>query len=90
MTRDALDDLLAIAEEQTWMRWASCAESDPDLWHPENNNAAQAKQAAAICRRCPVRAECLAYALEHGEEHGVWGGMSVRERERLRREEQAA
>jgi WhiB family redox-sensing transcriptional regulator len=90
MTRDALDDLFAIAADQPWMDQARCAGSDPDLWHPKNNDAAQAKQAKRICRRCPVRAECLAYALEHGEEHGVWGGMSVRERERLRREERAA
>ena len=43
--------------------------------------------AKAICETCPVRAECLADALEHGVlAHGVWGGTDDRERQRLRRE----
>lgn len=80
MTIDDLADLFALADHLSWMRWASCAESDPDLWHPEDSNAAQAKQAKRICWRCPVRERCLEYALEAGEEHGVWGGLSTSER----------
>ncbi|MBA3652865.1 MAG: WhiB family transcriptional regulator [Actinobacteria bacterium] len=37
------------------------------------------------CRRCPVRDECLAFALEGGEKFGVWGGVSERDRRHLRR-----
>jgi WhiB family redox-sensing transcriptional regulator len=39
-----------------------------------------------VCRSCDVRAECLEYALEHDERFGIWGGMSERERRRLKRE----
>lgn len=84
MTFDDLNDLFAIADGLTWMRWASCAETDPDIFHPEDGNAAQAEQAKSVCRRCPVRDQCLAYALDNNEEHGVWGGLSPKERRRLR------
>ena len=43
-------------------------------------------EAKRVCRSCDVRAECLEYALEHDERFGIWGGMSERERRRLKRE----
>ncbi len=86
MTFDGLADLLHIADHLPWMRWASCAESDPDLWRAEDSSAAQAERAKAIGRRCPVRRQCLAYAMEAGEEHGVWGGMSPNERRGMGRD----
>ena len=85
MTLDDLDDLFAIADHLPWMRWASCAEVDPDMFFPELGDAAGAEQAKSVCRRCPVRERCLAYALDNNEEHGIWGGLSMQERRRLRR-----
>lgn len=90
MTLDDLADLFSIADHASWMRWASCAETDPDLFHPEDGNAAQATQAKNVCQRCPVRETCLAYALEHAEDQGVWGGTSPKERRRLQLRDIAA
>jgi WhiB family redox-sensing transcriptional regulator len=53
---------------------ALCRDSDPDLWFASGHALAVAKR---ICRACPERAPCLAFAVEHGERFGVWGGLDV-------------
>lgn len=78
----SLPTTLALARTQPWMQFAVCHETDPDLFFPEGYNASYA-EARAICANCPVRIECLDYALSHGEQ-GVWGGTSDRERQRIR------
>lgn len=62
---------------------ALCAEIGGDDWFPEKGGNVQPVK--AMCRRCSVRDECLAWALEHNEDFGVWGGLSARERARLKR-----
>ena len=67
---------------EPWMDQALCTQVDPELFFPiVGSNVNPARR---VCRECPVRAECLAYALEHDLRHGVWGGTSERQRERLR------
>lgn len=66
-----------------WRELALCAQSDADSWFPELGQPNQIHHAKMICRRCPVRRPCLEYALERGEQHGIWGGLTVPERERL-------
>ena len=61
-----------------------CAQTDPEAFYPEPREPAA--PAIAVCHRCPVRVECLEYALTHDERFGVWGGRSARERARLRRD----
>lgn len=61
-----------------WTEQALCAQTDPDEFFPEKGGST--RQAVAICRRCPVREQCLDYALEHGERFGIWGGVSERDR----------
>jgi WhiB family transcriptional regulator, redox-sensing transcriptional regulator len=65
-----------------WRQWALCAEVDPDAFFPEKGESTRA--AKDICRRCLVRIECLRSALANDERFGVWGGLSDRERRRLR------
>jgi WhiB family transcriptional regulator, redox-sensing transcriptional regulator len=65
-----------------WREWALCAEVDPDAFFPEKG--ASTRAAKAICRRCLVKVECLRAALTNDERFGVWGGLSDRERRRLR------
>lgn len=71
---------------QPWMLSGLCGQSDPDAWFPDKGGNVWA--AKRICARCPVLAECLAYAVEH-HELGVWGGTSERERRKLRHVDQA-
>ena len=71
-------------EERRWQEQANCLGVDPDLFFPERG--ASTKEAKAVCRGCEVRVECLEYALSHGEKFGIWGGLSERERRRVRRQ----
>ena len=65
-----------------WVHQARCAEVDPELWYPPKGHSG--KEAKAVCARCEVRRQCLAYAIEADEEHGIWGGLNRAERVRLR------
>jgi WhiB family redox-sensing transcriptional regulator len=64
--------------QESWQEEALCAQTDPALFFPEKGGST--REAKKVCRECPVVAQCLEWALEAGEEHGVWGGMSERER----------
>jgi len=70
--------------DDTWMEHGNCRGiSNPSVFCPREG--ASHKQAKAICSDCPVRSECLEHALVHNERFGVWGGLSGRERERIRK-----
>jgi WhiB family redox-sensing transcriptional regulator len=71
-------------EPSAWQTFAACTGVDPALFFPERGAAT--REAKAVCATCPVREECLEYALEHGEKFGIWGGKSERERRQIRRE----
>ncbi|GLL16253.1 hypothetical protein GCM10017577_74130 [Pseudonocardia halophobica] len=64
-----------------WRVFATCREIDADLFFPEDRQPAG--QVKAVCRSCPVQPECLATAIATGEAHGIWGGLTYRERLRL-------
>ncbi|MFR9806340.1 WhiB family transcriptional regulator [Pseudonocardia sp. RS010] len=69
--------------EQDWQERALCAQTDPEAFFPEKGGST--REAKRICAGCEVRAECLEYALAQDERFGIWGGLSERERRRLRR-----
>ena len=71
-------------QERTWQTKANCMGVDPDLFFPERG--ASTREAKEVCRGCVVREDCLEYALANGEKFGIWGGLSERERRRLRRQ----
>ena len=71
------------AEDLSWQRQANCLGVHPDLFFPERG--ASTREAKAVCGSCVVRDDCLEFALRNGEKFGIWGGMSERERRRLRR-----
>lgn len=66
-----------------WQDRALCAQTDPEAFFPEKGGST--REAKKICLGCEVRHECLEYALEHDERFGIWGGLSERERRRLKR-----
>ncbi len=67
-----------------WQERALCAQTDPEAFFPEKGGST--REAKRVCVGCDVRAECLEYALLHDERFGIWGGLSERERRRLRRQ----
>ncbi len=67
-----------------WQEHAACKEADPDLFFPERGSPGDS--AKRVCVNCSVRLECLEYALANSERYGVWGGLTERERTRLRRQ----
>jgi WhiB family transcriptional regulator, redox-sensing transcriptional regulator len=71
-------------EELSWQEQALCAQTDPEAFFPEKGGST--RDAKKICMSCPVRAECLEYALAHDERFGIWGGLSERERRRLKKQ----
>ncbi len=77
-----------LASPPAWQELGLCAQTDPEAFFPEKGGSvAAAKQ---ICSRCEVRIECLNYALDRGEVFGVWGGMTLRERNKTARRRSAA
>jgi WhiB family redox-sensing transcriptional regulator len=74
----------AEAGDRRWQERANCLGVDPDLFFPERG--ASTREAKAVCGGCEVKADCLEYALDNGEKFGIWGGLSERERRRLRRQ----
>jgi WhiB family redox-sensing transcriptional regulator len=66
-----------------WQDRALCAQTDPEAFFPEKGGST--REAKKICLGCEVRSECLEYALAHDERFGIWGGLSERERRRLKR-----
>jgi WhiB family redox-sensing transcriptional regulator len=70
-----------ITEERPWVVFAACRDADPEVFFAEEYES----EAVARCAECPVRSDCLAYALEARETYGVWGGYTSRQRRGLRR-----
>jgi WhiB family redox-sensing transcriptional regulator len=74
---DLLDD------DRPWVAYAACREADPDWFFPGPDDDGRA--GIRMCGGCPVREECLEWALETRIPYGIWGGMTGRERRRLYR-----
>lgn len=75
-----------------WQERAACRDEDPELFFPVSETGPGARQVAAakaVCAGCPVRAECLEYALDIGLDHGIFGGTTDGERRKLFRRTRA-
>ena len=71
-----------------WRADAACRDEDPELFFPLGDSGPallQIEDAKTVCRTCTVASDCLTWALESGQEAGIWGGMSERERRRLKK-----
>jgi WhiB family transcriptional regulator, redox-sensing transcriptional regulator len=75
----AVDDGGAL----NWQERALCAQTDPEAFFPEKGGST--REAKKVCLSCDVRGECLEYALAHDERFGIWGGLSERERRKLKK-----
>jgi WhiB family redox-sensing transcriptional regulator len=77
-----LDQVFIGGAVPDWRDAALCAQTDPDAFFPEAGGSN--RDAKRICQRCPVQVQCLEDALLRNERHGVWGGMSERQRQKMR------
>ena len=74
----------------SWMSEGLCADRDSAVFFPERGETWKVVAAKRVCMTpCPVRDECLAFALDNHEQFGVWGGATVMERRKLRKERNA-
>ena len=71
------------ASEMYWQERSLCAQTDPEAFFPEKGGST--REAKKVCVGCEVRQECLEYALEHDDRFGIWGGLSERERRKLKK-----
>jgi WhiB family redox-sensing transcriptional regulator len=80
---EAGENLMQFGPRPQWMRDALCHEHPELSWFPVPGPSADNDGPRSICRRCLVRLDCLAYALEHKMNYGIWGGMTALDRRHL-------
>ena len=71
-----------------WRQQAICRDTDPDLFFPVGTTGqalVQIERAREVCNQCPVKRDCLEFALETNQDSGIWGGTSEEERRKLRK-----
>ena len=77
-----------MPEGGDWRHEAACRSEDPDLFFPVGSTGPallQIEAAQAVCRRCGVMEQCLRWAVDTGQDAGIWGGLTEDERHALRR-----
>jgi WhiB family transcriptional regulator, redox-sensing transcriptional regulator len=80
--------MTAIGSAVNWRSSAACLSADPDLFFPISSTGPAERQIArakVICAGCPVRIQCLEFAMTHDQTHGIWGGTTAEDRQRDRR-----
>ena len=80
---EPVEQLALTPDDDLWQEKALCAQTDPEAFFPEKGGST--REAKRICLGCEVRDACLDYALANDERFGIWGGLSERERRRLKR-----
>ena len=85
-----MNELLVLVEDEEtdegllgWQERALCAQTDPEAFFPEKGGST--REAKKVCLSCDVRGDCLEYALLNDERFGIWGGLSERERRKLKK-----
>ena len=73
----------------SWRSDALCAQTDPEIFFPDTDGNPKG-DAKRVCAQCPVKNPCLREAIDRREQHGIWGGLTTRERARLIRRERTA
>lgn len=82
------ESVSTMKSQDDWRSLGACRHEDPELFFPivpTGRGLQQVSRAKAICARCQVRTQCLSFAIETVQDHGVWGGTSEEERRAMRR-----
>jgi WhiB family redox-sensing transcriptional regulator len=74
-------------EDTSFMEQAKCKGMDTNFFFPPGSDPSKIKQAIAFCKTCPVKTPCAQYAIDNNINHGVFGGLSIRSRTKLKREQ---
>ena len=82
MDQSLIEELIGLM--LSWTDEDNCKGQDADLFFPERG--ASTRKAKAVCRACIVQVDCLEYAVENSEKFGIWGGLSERERRKVKRQ----
>lgn len=77
---------VSVPVAHAWRLLGRCRGSSPEIFYPSPDDDSEAELAKAVCEGCPVRQPCLEFALNTREKHGVWGGLTERERRRVLRQ----
>jgi WhiB family redox-sensing transcriptional regulator len=86
--RHAIRRATERATEHDWRDEAACLGEDPEIFFPLSDSlspGAEARAALSVCRRCPVLLDCRSWAVEHGEDAGIWGATTAAQRRAVRR-----
>lgn len=76
-------DLPGFPRPPKWTEDALCAQTDPEAFYPEKGGST--REAKKVCLTCGVRDDCLEYALENDDHYGIYGGLTERERRKLKK-----
>lgn len=79
--RSPFESVVGLVRPEPWVRDALCAQTDPEVFFAEPGETEKVAAAKRVCAGCPVRLDCLNFALRNGEKFGVWGGLSPAERQ---------
>jgi WhiB family transcriptional regulator, redox-sensing transcriptional regulator len=82
-TTTTTNSVISLERELSWQESALCAQTGADFFFPAPGSST--REAKQLCGACEGREACLSYALDNDERFGVWGGLSEKERQRLRR-----
>ena len=75
--------MISLPVIPSWVDGAACAGTDPETWQPTQGETDKTRMAKRICAGCPSRMACLEDALKNNERFGIWGGLTVTERDAL-------
>lgn len=70
---------------RAWIERASCAQDDPERWHPHSSREDEALYAKQVCAGCPARLPCLEFAVANVDLTGIWAGTTTQQRNRMRK-----
>ena len=77
-------------DQPNWHESAACRGHGPDLFFMEQPTRLVIAEAKAVCSICPVRGQCLQFAMDTNQIHGIWGGLNMFERRKLKAKQQKA
>lgn len=80
-----LSDFALVTADFRWMNDAACRGRNDIDFFPEDNYVAKAAIATTICDQCPVKQQCLDFAIDNGIQYGIWGGLGFQQRRRYLR-----